>query len=69
MFWPDDLPLSDNRFLDTLPHLQGRGQLTDRYLLALAAARQGTLATLDQSATASLPAGSPLLGHIELVVP
>ena len=66
-FWPDDVALSDSRFEASLPHVQGPGQLTDRYLLALAAARDGMLATLDRSAGAGLPAGSTLLSHLEII--
>jgi len=66
-FWPDDLEISDNRFGETLTHFQGSNQITDRYLLALAAAHRGILATLDRSTTTTLPANSPLLEHIELV--
>lgn len=67
VFWPDDLALSDHRLMETLPHIQGPNQLTDRYLLALAAAHDGTLATFDRSAGSGLPAGSTLLTHLEIV--
>ena len=66
-FWPDDLEISDNGFGETLTHFQGSNQITDRYLLALAAAHRGILATLDRSTTTALPANSPLLEHIELI--
>ncbi len=42
-------------------------QLTDRYLLALAAAHDGTLATFDRAVRAGLPADSPLLAHLDVI--
>jgi uncharacterized protein len=45
-FWPDDLPLAD-----AFPpgvFLGSHRQITDRYLLALAAAHDGVVATLDR---------------------
>ena len=66
-FWPDDVPLSDGQFAASLPHLQGPRQLTDRYLLSLAAAHKGTLATFDRAVAAGLPTGSPLLAHLEVI--
>jgi uncharacterized protein len=46
-FWPDDLTLFDSRRVrgDRLLH---SAQVTDSYLLALASAHGGKLATLDQ---------------------
>ena len=67
VFWPDDLALSERPFAATLPYLQGPGQLTDRYLLALAAAHGGTFATFDRSVASGLPASSELLNHVEIV--
>jgi hypothetical protein len=56
------------RDIDTLLlHTRGHNQLTDRYLLALAAARDATFATLDQTAGSGLPPDSPLLEHLEIV--
>lgn len=66
-FWPADLPLSDPLISAGLPHIQGPRQLTDRYLLALAAAHHGTFVTLDRSVGAGLPGSSPLLRHIEVI--
>ena len=66
-FWPDDLELSQRRFAASVPHLQGPGQLTDRYLLSLAAAHGGTFATFDRSVAAGLPSSSELLDHLEIV--
>ena len=45
-FWPDDLPLL--KALGEVKNLSGHRQITDAYLLALAQAHEGTLATLDQ---------------------
>ena len=45
-FWPDDLPLSQ-----AIPQEQvivGHRQITDAYLIALAASRDGIVATLDR---------------------
>jgi hypothetical protein len=62
-FWPDDL-----RFADVLaahPVLATHRHVTDAYLLALAAARAGVLATLDRG-IAALARGCPEV--LELVV-
>ncbi|MDD2810539.1 TA system VapC family ribonuclease toxin [Rhodoferax sp.] len=46
VFWPDDVSLHDPQIVDqTL--LKSSGQLTDTYLLALACAHGGQLATFD----------------------
>ena len=44
-FWPDAVTLRETRRLTTLP---ASGQLTDAYLLMLAAERRGRLATFDR---------------------
>jgi hypothetical protein len=49
-FWSDDLPLRNAVAPGTL--LGGHRQVTDAYLLALASARGGVLATLDRGAAA-----------------
>lgn len=46
-FWPDDLSLLDSHRIDS-SRLLDSGQLTDTYLLALAAAHGGRLATFDR---------------------
>jgi uncharacterized protein len=47
VFWPDTLSLTDDdRFHHD--HFGGAGQLSDIYLLGLAAANKGNLATLDR---------------------
>lgn len=47
VFWPDDISLLDPEKLDAA-RLLSTGQVTDSYLLALAAARGGKLATFDR---------------------
>jgi toxin-antitoxin system PIN domain toxin len=45
-FWPDDLPL--NQALPREQMIVGHRQITDAYLIALAASRGGIVATLDR---------------------
>lgn len=47
VFWPDDISLLTADHVDT-DQLLGQGQITDSYLLALAVAHSGQLASLDQ---------------------
>ena len=47
-FWPDDLSIRDEAVILT-DRIHGGRQLTDLYLLALAARHNGRLATFDQS--------------------
>jgi toxin-antitoxin system PIN domain toxin len=46
-FWPDDLSLVDAPHVDA-SHILTSAQVTDTYLLALAASKGGRLATLDR---------------------
>lgn len=46
-FWPDDISLLDAKRIDSA-RLLGAGQVTDSYLLALACAHGGRLATFDR---------------------
>jgi toxin-antitoxin system PIN domain toxin len=46
-FWPDDISLLDSQKFD-LRHLLNASQVTDSYLLALAIAHGGQLATFDR---------------------
>jgi toxin-antitoxin system PIN domain toxin len=46
-FWPDDVSLLDPRLIDT-SRLLAATQITDSYLLALAVAHEGQLATFDR---------------------
>jgi predicted nucleic acid-binding protein len=47
VFWPDDISLLDRTKLDC-GRLLSSGQVTDSYLLALASAHGGKLATFDR---------------------
>jgi len=47
IFWPDDISALDNAYIDPA-RLLGSGQITDSYLLALARAHGGKLATFDR---------------------
>ncbi len=51
-FWPDDVSLRDEKIF-TAERLHGSRQLTDLYLLALAAGHGGRLATFDQGISLS----------------
>ncbi len=46
-FWPDDVTLFDSQRVD-IARLLDSGQVTDTYLLALARAHGGQLATFDR---------------------
>jgi len=46
-FWPDDVSLLEERYIDT-SRLTDARQITDTYLLALASSRNGKLATFDK---------------------
>jgi toxin-antitoxin system PIN domain toxin len=46
-FWPDDISVLDTALFDTGRLLRSR-QITDAYLLALAARREGVFVTLDR---------------------
>ena len=46
-FWPDGFSMADNRYI-TSALLSSHSRVTDSYLLALAMANDGKLATLDQ---------------------
>lgn len=57
-FWPDDISLRDNTVAD-LARISGHNQLTDVYLLALAVAHNGCLASFDQAiALSAVPAAN-----------
>ena len=48
VFWADDISLLETHWIDA-SHLSGHREITDSYLLALAAHRSGTLATFDRN--------------------
>jgi len=56
-FWPDDLSYRDAG----MAHVRGHRQVTDAYLVALAARRDGVLATFDQALARTLPAATVLI--------
>ena len=51
-FWPDDLSLCDASAFD-IERIHGARQITDLYLLALAARRKARLATFDKAISVS----------------
>jgi hypothetical protein len=61
VFWPDEISLMDRDRADR-GRLLTHGQVTDSYLLALAVARGGRLATLDRRlSAAAVPGGASAL--------
>lgn len=56
-FWPDDLSLRDDGRVD-FDRVHGPSQLTDVYLLALAVAHGGSLATFDRGIALSAVHGA-----------
>jgi toxin-antitoxin system PIN domain toxin len=66
VFWPDDISLLDARKLD-VERLLSSGQVTDSYLLALACANDGQLASFDRRlVTDAVRGGAQSLYLIEL---
>jgi toxin-antitoxin system PIN domain toxin len=63
-FWPATLSFTE-AIRDSKTVLQGHGQLTDAYLLALAAERHGVLATFDRGLR--VLAGKKLASALEIV--
>jgi hypothetical protein len=60
-FWPDTVSLADDALVD-VGRLSGHAQVTDAYLLALAVARGGRLASLDRRLVAdAVPGGREAL--------
>lgn len=56
-FWPDDISLLDKDHFDA-KRILGPKQLTDTYLLGLAASRGGRLVTFDQRITPAAVSGA-----------
>jgi toxin-antitoxin system PIN domain toxin len=56
-FWPDEVSYADA----DLQHVRGHRQVTDAYLVSLAARRGGTLATLDEGLRRDRPEMTLLL--------
>jgi toxin-antitoxin system PIN domain toxin len=65
VFWPDDLQLTDAIRGYSSIQLRGHLQVADAYLLSLAIAHGGTLATFDRRAAALTPARNP--GSVEII--
>lgn len=64
-FWPDDLSIADPAFF-TPELLCSHARVTDGYLLALAHAKRGRLATMDQKLAAEVvPGGKKALELIQ----
>jgi toxin-antitoxin system PIN domain toxin len=63
VFWPDDISLLDSRRIDS-SRLLGHGQVTDSYLLALAHAHGGKLATFDRRLVTSAVRGGTGSLHV-----
>ena len=64
LFWPDDISLLSSAYIDP-GQVMTSAQVTDSYLLALAHAHGGKLATLDgRLATKAVPGGKAALEFI-----
>ena len=61
-FWPDDISILDRQRLDP-SRLLSAHQITDSYLIALAQAHQGQLATLDRRIIADAVKNGPPAIH------
>ena len=64
-FWPDDLSILDGKHVDATRLLEWR-QITDSYLLALAVAHGGKLATFDRSLVTDAVIGGAKALHVIL---
>jgi hypothetical protein len=62
-FWPDDVSLLDSRLVDS-SRLLDSGQVTDTYLLALAAAHGGQFATFDRRLVSDAVLGGGQALHV-----
>jgi toxin-antitoxin system PIN domain toxin len=63
VFWPDDVSLLNRDVCDT-SRLLAVGQVTDTYLLALACAHKGQLATLDRRLVVDAACGAERSIHL-----
>jgi toxin-antitoxin system PIN domain toxin len=63
VFWPDELSLIDSGLID-LTQVRTHGQVTDTYLLALAATRGGKLATFDRRLNTRAVRGGQAALHV-----
>ncbi len=62
-FWPDDISLAGNAGIDT-SKIQTAAQVTDSYLLALALAHRGRLATFDRKLSVAAVKGGKAALHL-----
>ena len=65
-FWPDDLDCVASGFSAGL-RISGHRQVTDAYLLSLARARSGCLATLDGRIRRLLPHNERASPHLRII--
>lgn len=63
VFWPDDISLADSEHVDAGQILTS-GQVTDSYLLALAVAHGGRLATFDRRLSVRAVKGGKAALHV-----
>lgn len=63
VFWPDDISLVETKHID-IARILTSGQVTDSYLLALAVAHDGCLATFDRRLSASAVKGGKAALHL-----
>ena len=63
VFWPDDISLVGAGHVEA-SHILTSSQVTDSYLLALAVARQGRLATLDRRLSTKAVRGGKAALHL-----
>lgn len=66
VFWPDEVSLLQPGFAASMM-ITGPHQVTDAYLLSLAAHRGGSLTTLDRRLGALIPANNALHRHLVLL--
>ncbi|HZL00342.1 MAG TPA: TA system VapC family ribonuclease toxin [Caulobacteraceae bacterium] len=62
-FWPDDISVLRTKHLN-VERLLASGQITDSYLLALACAREGKLATFDRRLVTTAVSGDAAALHL-----
>ena len=67
-FWHDDVAMYDARYVPE-PLIMGHRQVTDAYLLALAAQHGSKVATLDRGMRALAPPGTALHDTLVIVPP
>jgi toxin-antitoxin system PIN domain toxin len=66
VFWPEDVSPATDPTFQRLPII-GSKQVPDAWLLAIAAARGGQLATLDRRMVGLAPPGSPLAALVRYI--